>query len=51
MGVCLWIGRYRVHVRVGPETVLLILALIVPGSSLPNAPGYRAGAAADDKKR
>ncbi len=40
IAVCIWISLYAVRVQAAPETILLILALIVLGSSLPNAPGY-----------
>jgi hypothetical protein len=40
IGICIWISLLAVDQTVPAQTVLLILALIVLGSSLPTAPGY-----------
>ena len=38
--VCIWLTLYAVGAHVSLPTLLLILALTVLGSSVPNAPGY-----------
>ena len=38
--VCIWITLHAVGVTASVPTLLLILALVVLGSSIPNAPGY-----------